>query len=147
MRDPELPRHVTDLPRAWRDGWAAVERLRSLAPVHLIRYEALHAAPERELEQLFAFCGVPCDYQLIREIVAANRFEALPDTGPLRFRRGGRVGDWRTQLGWLDRQIAVAVAGRAMLAQGYLATPTPAMLLGDTLRAVRRWRRHRRAIG
>lgn len=139
-------RLVIDIPRDWRDGWAAIERVRSLAPVHVIRYEALHAAPEREVKQLFEFCGIPCDHRMIREIVAANRFELHPDTGPLRFRRGGRVGDWRTQLGWVDRQIALAVAGRAMLAQGYLATPTPAMLLGDALRAVRRSRRHRREV-
>lgn len=147
MSNANWPRRATDLPREWRDGWAAVARLRTLAPVHVVRYEALHAAPEDELQRLFAFCEIPVDAGLASEIVAANRFETHADTGPHRFRRGGRVGDWRTQLGWMDRQLTLAVAGREMLAEGYLEHPAPAVLAGDAWRSVRHRRRLRRARG
>ncbi len=129
---------TAELARCWRECWQSIDRLQAIAQVHVTRYEELHAAPVRELMTAFAFCGIPCSEQMASDIVAANRFDVLTDTGPTRFRRSGRVGDWRAELGLFDRGIASAYAGHSMLEHRYISAATTTMRLADAYRFARR---------
>lgn len=80
------------------------------APVHLLRYEDLHADPLRCTAELAAFCGLPVDAARVARAVAHSSFAALAEQeaahgfrehgrearGPF-FRRGA-VGRWRDEL-------------------------------------------------
>lgn len=111
--------------RMWTAALADARRMEAVAPLHVVRYERLHASPVATVLELFAFCGIPCDESRAREIADANAFDRLAHTGPDRFRRGGRTGDWRTQLGAVSRGVVHAVAGSDLIAQGYIARPGP----------------------
>ena len=124
--------------REWVTELERAEAARARLPVHDVAYEALHADPERELAALFAFCEIPADEALVREVVAANAFSRLPNTGFGEFRRAGRVGDWRTDLRRRDRLLAGAVAGRALTERGYTARPGAAYRAARVVQRARR---------
>jgi hypothetical protein len=142
--------HRTSVAHSARVGmtWSAAQRdtrrLLDLAPVHVVRYEDLHATPVPEVLRLLAFCGLPCDEEQAHRIVAAHVFATLPVTGEGRFRRAGRVGDWRTRLGWLSLKALTATAGQEMVRAGYLPRETLNTLAGRAVTSIRRARRERR---
>jgi len=95
-----------------------------------IRYEALHADPDRVLDGLFAFLGVTSDPRIRQDCIAATAFEALSGrTAGLEdrqsFLRKGVSGDWQN---WFDAGLNDAfltIAGDLMAELGYVAPRTP----------------------
>jgi hypothetical protein len=67
-----------------------------------VRYEDLKAAPREGIERLLAFCDMPHDDALVAHIHDQTDFSRQQRTGQDAFRRQGRVGDWRNELGPLD---------------------------------------------
>jgi hypothetical protein len=111
-------------------GWAhQVANLRHQAltlslPFHEVCYEDMHAEPHRTARQLFDFCGSPCDEELLDQLLEQTHFSKLPNTGPDRFRRSGRVGDWRDEWSRMDQLLFSAAAGDVLEQTGY-APPMP----------------------
>jgi hypothetical protein len=93
-------------------------------PVHEVRYEDMHARPLQTARQLYAFCGIPIDDELLATLVDQAHFSKLPRTGPDQFRRSGRVGDWVTEWNHLERLLFSAAAGEVLERCGY----APAMI-------------------
>jgi hypothetical protein len=107
--------------RAWvesiRHTRAAGERLGDrFFEVH---YEDLKRDPVGETGRLFEFCGFPHDRRLREQVCDATTFARRYSGGEDRFRRAGRVGDWRECLGPLDVMRYWRGAGRGMLEAGY----------------------------
>ncbi len=108
--------------RAW--GRAHPERYLEL------RYEALHADPDRVLEGLFAFLGVPSDAAIRADCVAATAFEALSGRAAGQedrqsFLRKGVPGDWQN---WFDARlndVYLTIAGDLMAELGYVPPRAP----------------------
>lgn len=128
-------------PPVWRQLWSTargwqgqVRRLRELSqtlalPLHEIRYEAMHARPHETARALFEFCGIPCDDDLLADLLDRTHFSNLIETGPSSFRRSGRVGDWRREWSRRDRVLFAAGAGDMLAELGYAPTPAPGVRL------------------
>lgn len=95
-----------------------------------VRYEDLKEDPVGHAGRLFDFCGIPCERELLERICAATAFDRRFAGGADRFRRAGRVGDWRDALGPLDILRHWRGAGRGIVEAGYedgLAWPLRAL--------------------
>ena len=118
-------------------GWLAQEAI----PVHLVRYEDLHADPLGALAGVLRFAGFAPDDARLRRAVdhaafprlraqeAAGNFEERQPTSR-RFFRAGIVGDWRKRLPMPEARKLTLAHGAAMARLGYLRH------LPDDLRAV-----------
>jgi len=67
-----------------------------------IRYEDVRQDPFEAYRRMFDFCSIPYDEPLLQTIFQATDFARNYQPKETAFRRGGRVGDWRRQLGLLD---------------------------------------------
>jgi hypothetical protein len=78
-------------------------------PVHLVRYEDLHAAPEAEFAEILRRAGLPVDGDRLAAALARTRFERLQAqeaavgfkerlSASPRFFRQGRPDRWREEL-------------------------------------------------
>ena len=99
--------------RAAREGAQLGERFLE------IRYESIHADPFAAYRQLFDFCRIPYDDDLLQTVFEKTDFRKNYKPDEARFRRGGRVGDWRTHLGLIDALFFNIVAGDTLVACGY----------------------------
>jgi len=128
QRDEDTP----DSPRSgsrglWRIGLEWDFKVRSLRhhalslplPFHEVLYEDMHARPRETARALFRFCAIPCDDPLLDEILERTHFSKLPETGPQKFRRAGKVGGWRRDWSRLDLLLFTAAAGDALEQTGY----------------------------
>ena len=108
-------------------GWLAQDAI----PVHVVRYEDLHADPAATLGGVVRFAGLACDASRRRQAADRAAFQRLraqeeacgfderqPSAGS--FFRAGAVGDWRNRLS--PRQVRkLATAHSAAMARfGYL---------------------------
>ncbi|MGH9030846.1 MAG: sulfotransferase family protein [Acidimicrobiia bacterium] len=84
-----------------------------------IRYENLRADAAAGYRTLYDFCGLPFDDGLLAEVVDRNDFDRHHAGGEDEFRRGGRVGDWRTRFSRADVVQFSAAAGRTLVRLGY----------------------------
>jgi len=107
-------------------------------PVHVVRYEALRAAPHEGLRRLFDFCALDWDEQLVADVVARNDIASIPDRGEGRFFRAGRVGDGRRQLTRIEQALFEGAAADALIAGGYLTCAGRVARLSDRVFAARR---------
>jgi hypothetical protein len=120
----------------WRDGFArstssvarnwkaALRKVSEHAPAlgdrfHEVRFEELRAHPEPALAKLWDFCGLPYDRALLRHALMATDFASRFPQDERRFRRAGRSGDWKRQMGVLAALQFNWVAGDDLIAQGY----------------------------
>jgi Sulfotransferase family len=87
--------------------------------VHLVRYEELKAAPEREITRLFEFAELDTHPRALAEITDRANFRHLGDTGDGRHSRRGEVGDWQNHFTPDDEALFRALAGDTFLAAGY----------------------------
>lgn len=115
---------ITD-PYRLGKGWTRALSASALAKealgprYHEVRYEALQDRPVEVVRELFAFCGLPTDDDLVHATVKANDF-ANKTRGPDdTFRRSGRVGDWESSLRLVDRLLFQAGSGTSLVEQGY----------------------------
>ncbi len=107
--------------RAWK---AAVRRAREdgalLGDSFLeVRYEDLKADPISTCARLFQFCQIPADRLLLEKVVAATDFDRNYRPSETGFRRGGRVGDWKSSFSLADALIFNLAAGEALIEAGY----------------------------
>ncbi len=107
--------------RAWR---GEVERAQTasqlLGPDFLsVRYEELHAEPIAGIQRLYDFCSLPYDEALLNTIFETTDFKKNYKGGETKFRRGGRVGDWRKQFTLWDALIYNLIAGQTLIDLGY----------------------------
>jgi hypothetical protein len=84
-----------------------------------IRFEDLKADPIAGIARLFDHCRIPWERELLDQIAAETDFEANFRSSESGFRRGGRVGDWRSRLSVLDRLVFHAAAGATLIETGY----------------------------
>jgi hypothetical protein len=107
--DARLPDQLRQLLGSWSDharSWLD----RSALPSHLVRYEDLHANPERALTRVLGACRLPCDPRRVRAAVDFSDFRELQRQEraqgfrerPLKSRepffRRGEAGAWRDEL-------------------------------------------------
>jgi Sulfotransferase family len=114
------PASVRDVARDWRvsidagerDGAAYSDRwLR-------IRFEDLRRDFASTIARTLAFCDMTLDGDLVERMRAATDL-AKHKTGESQFRRGGRVGDWRSRFTLRDARAFDRVAGDTLVALGY----------------------------
>jgi hypothetical protein len=102
-------------------------------PVHVVRYEDLHAAPMKELSRLAEFLGWRVKPGVVRRAVSAARFDRLKSQeeesgfregprGRTFFRRGER-DSWRTELRPELADVLRARHSAVMLRLGYKPSP------------------------
>ena len=84
-----------------------------------VRYEEIHAEPVKLYKRMFDFCEIPYDDRILADIFQATDFELNYRGGEDKFRRGGRIGDWRTRFSSLDALIFKRVAGDLLIELGY----------------------------
>jgi aryl sulfotransferase len=106
-------------------------------PIHVVRYEDMHAAPHATLGAIARFLALPDDPQRIAFAVAATSFSRLqaqerasgfrekPHKAAAFFREG-RVDGWRRELTKKQAARIVAVHGKVMQRLGYDLTLEPA---------------------
>jgi hypothetical protein len=124
-RDRDVPpmrqRYMWRVGARWAGHVAAIrhQALTLPLPFYEVRYEDMHARPRATARDLFAFCGIRIEDELLDEILDQTHFAKLPRTGPEEFRRTGRVGDWRREFSRLELLLFTAAAGEVMEQTGY----------------------------
>jgi hypothetical protein len=108
---------------AWK---AAVHRARSdaslLGGAFLeVRYEDLKGQPLSTCARLFDFCQIPVDRAIVEKVIAATDFDINYRPSEAGFRRGGRVGDWKSHFSLVDALMFNVAAGDALIETGYEA--------------------------
>jgi len=98
---------------AWRDGGILGDALLE------VRYEALKADPVSGIARVLDHCQIPWDQALVDHIAARTDFDTNFRASESGFRRGGRVGDWRTRLNLIQRVVFDRVAGGTLIETGY----------------------------
>jgi hypothetical protein len=84
-----------------------------------IRYEKLHKDPLNLYRGLFDFCQIPYDDELIQSVFDATDFKKNYSPHEDGFRRGGRVGDWRSRFSLKDAVVFNLAAGEMLVELGY----------------------------
>lgn len=114
-------RSISASARAWshavRHARCVGEKLGDL--YHELRYEQIKQDPIGSYCQLFDFCNIPYDEELLQQIFEATDFATNYKPGENRFRRGGRIGDWRTHFTVLDAIRFNQAAGARLVETGY----------------------------
>lgn len=94
-----------------------------------LRYEELLAEPETHLRNVYSFCGLPADDDLVRRVVEANRIDKLrqsrtmPVAGvkaPEGHFRKGQAGGWKSAMSPMDRRAFAQTANPLLLELGYV---------------------------
>jgi hypothetical protein len=137
VRDPRgalasVARERGDVPRSlarllkWlarMERWAA----RQAERVHVLRYEDLARAPQRELAGVLGFLGLPFDPAVLRPADRAHHFVHSSVSGYLQSSNEIRLDErWR---GELEPEVLARIErdmGRSPLLRGYLAESAPA---------------------
>ncbi|RMG93454.1 MAG: sulfotransferase [Chloroflexi bacterium] len=84
-----------------------------------VRYEWLRQEPDNWLRQLFDFCHIPYDENLLADIQEQTRFENKYRPRETGFRRRAQIGGWRERWGVREKQQFHQVAGELLLELGY----------------------------
>lgn len=84
-----------------------------------IRYETISADPRQAIGRIFDFARIPYDARIVGEVFERTDFHRHFPGGEDRFRRGGRVGDWRRRFGVLDAVAFELGAKRGLVEVGY----------------------------
>jgi protein-tyrosine sulfotransferase len=114
-------RSVLTSARAWSH---AVRRARKLGAdlgdqFLEVRFEEIKREPFASYRRLFDFCGISYDEPLLQQIHEQTDFATNYRSNEEGFRRGGRVGDWRTHFNILDAVQFNLAAGDTLIETGY----------------------------
>jgi hypothetical protein len=114
-------RSVYSSGRAWKH---AVQRARldgsALAEDFIeLRYEDLKRDPEGSIASLFAHCGIQLTRAQLEFALEKTDFAANFRPKESGFRRGGRVGDWKSRFSLLDALRFNLAAGDALVQMQY----------------------------
>jgi hypothetical protein len=114
-------RSVLTSARAWSH---AVRRARKLGAelgdqFLEVRFEEIKQDPVAAYRQLLEFCGISYDETLLQQIHEQTDFARNYKSNEEGFRRGGRVGDWRTHFNILDAVQFNLAAGDTLIETGY----------------------------
>jgi hypothetical protein len=122
------PRSVPDFACEWRTEVEAARQLgaRVGSGRYLeVRYEALVAEPERELQAICAFAGLPYEPDLLRHSEGID-VSAKPHQRSLERPLTPGIRDWRKEMAPADAAAFEDVAGELLAALGYeLSTGAP----------------------
>lgn len=88
--------------------------------VHMVRYEALKADPERCLQQIFTFANLAWNEEQVEAIVAASDINRIAEKGEGQYVRSGVVGDWKEQLSEAEIAMCGEIAGEQLARLGYV---------------------------
>nr|MBN1230022.1 sulfotransferase [Anaerolineae bacterium] len=107
--------------RAWK---YAIQRARqeaqSLGNDYMeIRYEQIHEDPLTAYQIMFDFCQIAYDESVLQGIFTATDFSRNYKPGETKFRRGGRVGDWKHSFSLVDTLMFKQAAGDLLIDLGY----------------------------
>lgn len=83
-----------------------------------VRFEDLRADFAPTIERVLAFCGIPAEPAAVEQLRSATSMSGH-ETGEGKFRRAGRVGDWRSEFSLYDAWRFDRVAGDALVESGY----------------------------
>jgi hypothetical protein len=86
-----------------------------------VRYEDLHRDPASTCRRLFEFAEIPYDDDLVEGVMRATDFQTNFVPNEAGFRRGGRIGDWKTSFDAADCLAFQLEAGALLIALGYEA--------------------------
>lgn len=114
-------RALRDAGRSWTRTVGRLRRLgESLGDRYTeVSYEQLAAEPADSLRRLFDFCAIPHDETTVAVAVEATNFERHFSGGEDQFRRGGRVGDWRSRFGLADALAFELGSNGRLVVEGY----------------------------
>jgi hypothetical protein len=117
----ERERTVDGASRIW---WEAVRRARHVGaqlPGRFleVRFEALKSDPFGSYRRLFDFCSIPYDDGFLERVHRETAFEHRSSGGEDRFRRSGRVGEWRERFTHRDALAFARATGTALQETGY----------------------------
>lgn len=84
-----------------------------------IRYEEIHRDPFPAYRKIFDFCEIPYDESILQSVHDATNFEKNYKPNEKGFRRGGRIGDWRTHFSLKDAVMFNLEAGQMLIDLGY----------------------------
>jgi len=84
-----------------------------------IRYEEIHENPIPAYQQIFEYCHIPYNDDILEGIYKATDFSQNYKGGEAKFRRGGRVGDWKKSFSLIDKLIFKKIAGDMLIELGY----------------------------
>lgn len=84
-----------------------------------IRYEDIHSDPITTYQMIFDYCQIPYDKDILEDIFRATDFNQNYKAGETKFRRGGRVGDWKKSFSFIDKYIFKKNAGDMLIELGY----------------------------
>ncbi len=114
-------RSVLTSARAWSH---AVRRARKLGAelgdqFLEVRFEEIKQDPLGAYRRLLEFCEISYDDSLLQQIHDQTDFASNYKSNEEGFRRGGRVGDWRTHFNVLDAVQFNLAAGDTLIETGY----------------------------
>lgn len=114
-------RSVATSARAWSH---AVRRARKLGArlgdqFLEVRFEEIKRDPRAAYQRLLGFCGISYDETLLEQIHEQTDFARNYKSNEEGFRRGGRVGDWRTHFNIVDAIQFNLAAGDTLIETGY----------------------------
>jgi hypothetical protein len=115
--EPPAPwRMLWSLSNSWSAHVKAMREAAKTTPVavHEVRYEDIRARPRDTARALFELAGIPCDEQLLGQII--DRTAVPGDAG---------LGEWSR----LERALYGAGAGELLHELGYTPAPAPGVLL------------------
>ncbi len=102
--------------RAKRDGQKFGSRFME------IRYEKLHQDPFFGYRGLFDFSGIPYDDEILNYVYEKTDFSRNYKMNEVGFRRGGRIGDWRSRFNIADAWNFNRIAGETLASLGYVTS-------------------------
>jgi hypothetical protein len=108
---------------AYKWGWQTEVVQQAFAehpgPKLLMRYEDLLADTVKQLGDAFEWLGLEIDKAELAGIAERHSFQQVVDTGPHRFHRAARPGDWRRNLSPAERALVEEAIGARLETLGY----------------------------
>jgi sulfotransferase family protein len=112
---------VSQVAKRWRDALETSAKVAAhLGPRFFeVTYEQMKAEPLATATALFRFCGIDANEEQVAAALKATEFDKNYEGGDDRFRRAGRVGDWRRTFSLLDRLAFERASGGMLRTRGY----------------------------
>jgi hypothetical protein len=107
--------------RAWKYAVKRAHRENKMIPDRFleIRYESLRKDPWTNYRRIFEFCNIPITDEILKTVLEKTDFQKNYIQNEAGFRRGGRIGDWRTHLNVINAFSFDLMAGKVLRDLGY----------------------------